>query len=134
MFEVTGENIARYLIVRPSDGAPEWVLPKGNLSNGESHGDAALREVREETGVAARIVCPIETVEYRAKGKSDKSVKQLRVKFYLMEKCFQGTPKEERQFRWATFDEAYADLEHQESKDVLQFGESLRVRLGLAKK
>jgi len=129
VFEVTEKNIARYLIVRPSDGAPQWVLPKGKIADGELHGDAALREVREETGVTARIVCPIETVEYRAKGKSDKSVKELRVKFYLMEKSFQGTPKEERQFQWATFEEAYADLEHPESKDVLQFGESLMLSM-----
>jgi 8-oxo-dGTP pyrophosphatase MutT (NUDIX family) len=130
VFEVTEKNVTRYLIVRPSDGTPKWVLPKGNIKPGELHGDTALREVREETGVTARIVCPIETIEYCAKGKSDKSARQLRVKFYLMEKFFQGTPKEEREFRWATFDEAYADLKHQESKDVLQFGEGLRAKLG----
>ncbi len=33
-----------------------WVLPKGTVEPGESHEETALREVREESGVKARIV------------------------------------------------------------------------------
>ncbi|HUK65829.1 MAG TPA: NUDIX hydrolase [Anaeromyxobacteraceae bacterium] len=34
----------------------DWSLPKGKLERGESFGEAALREVREETGAGARIL------------------------------------------------------------------------------
>src|SRR4029453_19411473 len=42
----------RVLLIRARDlrGQPVWTLPKGALAPGESSADAALREVREETG------------------------------------------------------------------------------------
>jgi len=44
---------ARYLIVhRPH--YDDWTLPKGKLDKGESFLDAALREVREETGIVGK--------------------------------------------------------------------------------
>jgi 8-oxo-dGTP pyrophosphatase MutT (NUDIX family) len=36
-----------------------WTFPKGRPEPGESGEEAALREVREETGVVARIVRPV---------------------------------------------------------------------------
>jgi 8-oxo-dGTP pyrophosphatase MutT (NUDIX family) len=33
-----------------------WTLPKGKIDPGETSAEAALREVREETGIPARIV------------------------------------------------------------------------------
>jgi 8-oxo-dGTP pyrophosphatase MutT (NUDIX family) len=60
---------------RTADAGPEiaiiqvlpekrWQLPKGIVDEGESPEEAALREVREEAGISADIVAPIETVEY----------------------------------------------------------------------
>ncbi len=34
----------------------DWTLPKGKLEHGESHLDAALREVAEEAGLTGRIL------------------------------------------------------------------------------
>ena len=43
---------------------PRWQLPKGLIDSGESAEAAALREVREEAGVSARIDRLVEMVEY----------------------------------------------------------------------
>lgn len=45
-------------------GSRRWSLPKGRLEAGENAETAAIREVREETGIQARILAPLETVEY----------------------------------------------------------------------
>ena len=51
--------------VRPQ-GKPAgtWVLPKGNIDQGEKPPETAVREVREETGVEGRIVEKLGDVKY----------------------------------------------------------------------
>jgi 8-oxo-dGTP pyrophosphatase MutT (NUDIX family) len=41
-----------------------WTLPKGHIEVGENDEAAAVREVREETGISARIVARLGTVDY----------------------------------------------------------------------
>jgi ADP-ribose pyrophosphatase YjhB (NUDIX family) len=79
---VDGED--RVLLIRARDlrNQPVWTLPKGALVTGETSRDAALREVREETGYHCEVVRELETVTYwfqRAGGRIRKSVK-----WYLM--------------------------------------------------
>lgn len=42
----------------------EWVLPKGKVEPGETPPRAAFREVLEETGVRAQIICSLDTTYY----------------------------------------------------------------------
>jgi 8-oxo-dGTP pyrophosphatase MutT (NUDIX family) len=47
-----------------ANGSKVLALPKGHPERGESPGEAALREVREEAGVVARMIEPLGDVRY----------------------------------------------------------------------
>ncbi|MEA2149295.1 MAG: hypothetical protein QOD69_1125 [Solirubrobacteraceae bacterium] len=49
---------------RAADGSRVLALPKGHPDGKESAAEAALREVREETGVVAELVEPLGQVKY----------------------------------------------------------------------
>lgn len=42
-----------------------WSLPKGHVEPGETAEAAAIREIREETGILGRVVAPLGTIDYR---------------------------------------------------------------------
>ncbi|MFN8050455.1 MAG: NUDIX hydrolase [Acidimicrobiales bacterium] len=62
----------------------DWSLPKGHLETGESHRDAAMREVFEETGLRCRIVGEAGRVAYRVTDRRG-TLRDKRVRYFLME-------------------------------------------------
>jgi 8-oxo-dGTP pyrophosphatase MutT (NUDIX family) len=50
-------------VIRPR-GTQRWQLPKGLVDPGEAPEQTGRREVREEAGIDADVVAPIETIEY----------------------------------------------------------------------
>ncbi len=121
-------------------GYHKWVLPKGLVERGESAMEAAVREVREEVGVEARIVdmAPLKTIEYYYFADLDTSVKTTRrvknyqedggaktrvhkqVIFYLMEAendlGKEGWEMESRQ--WVSYEEGMKLLEFESEQEV----------------
>jgi 8-oxo-dGTP diphosphatase len=61
---VVVDRSARVLLVRRArpPGAGTWTLPGGRVEGGESFEAAIVRELREETALATRVVCPLGVV------------------------------------------------------------------------
>ncbi len=64
----------RYLLIhRPQ--YDDWSLPKGKLNSDERHRDAALREVKEETGLVCEVLAKLSPVSYMTANGHRKQVK-----------------------------------------------------------
>jgi 8-oxo-dGTP pyrophosphatase MutT (NUDIX family) len=68
---------------RAADGRKVLALPKGHPDAGESAEAAALREVREEAGVQARVLEPLGDVRYWYQREGRRIAKVVR--FFLLE-------------------------------------------------
>lgn len=73
---------APFVAMIATRGRTRWGLPKGAVSEGETSEQAALREVKEETGLDAEIVARLDTIEYFFRA-GDTLIKKS-VDFYLM--------------------------------------------------
>lgn len=72
----------RILLISTQAGR-RWQLPKGHIEPGETPEQAAVREVREETGVTGRVVAPLPEVEYWFVEKGARRVHK-RVDYFLL--------------------------------------------------
>jgi 8-oxo-dGTP pyrophosphatase MutT (NUDIX family) len=98
-----------------------WQLPKGHVEPGEDSPTAALREVREETGVSARIVEPLPRIRYvYAAGRAVRIEK--RVDYYLMSYVDgserDADPREVIEARWVSWDDALGLLSFDNEREV----------------
>ena len=103
----------RYLVCRASRNRPHWVLPKGHIEKGEGADEAAVREVREETGVVAEIEGVVATP--RGRGRASP-----RVKYYLMRYTGEAPPTEERRTDWCRYEQALERLSFEDARDALR--------------
>lgn len=99
-----------------------WVMPKGTVEKGESYQNAALREVREESGAVAEIVKYIGKTHYTFKADGDLVNKT--VHWYLMTaNSYYNKPQIEEFFTDSGFykqHEAYYLLKFQDEKQIMR--------------
>ncbi len=115
-----------YCLIRSKKPPIEWVLPKGHIDTGEEYWQTAMREVREETGAFTWLVSAIDTDQYWI---GDKKVV---VRFYLMKFASEGTPTEQRNPEWHSYEQALELLTHPSSQNILVKAEQIRQEISLA--
>ena len=99
-----------------------WVLPKGTVESGESYEQTALREVKEESGVSARIVEYLGKSQYSFSAYTE--IVEKEVHWYLMlSDSYYSKPQQEEFFLdsgYYKFYEAYHLLKFANEKIMLQ--------------
>lgn len=53
-----------YLLVTSNSNKNRWIFPAGHVEHGETYEETALREVEEEAGVSAAIICKLGNYHY----------------------------------------------------------------------
>ncbi len=110
------------LLIKPSgktkNKAQVWTFPKGHIDDQQPE-EAAIREVKEETGIEARIVEKLGSIKYSFQWEGEKIFKI--VTFYLME-YFSGDPAnhdaEVSDAQWFELDQVKNLLKYKGDKEI----------------
>jgi 8-oxo-dGTP pyrophosphatase MutT (NUDIX family) len=114
------EGRALFLLIR--DSYQNWGFPKGHLESGERAEEAAIREVREETGLGdLALRGQIETIDwyFRFRGQLIHKV----CHFYLMETTQADTRPQQAEgitaCQWVAYDDARTAISYTNARKVL---------------
>lgn len=125
-----GDSGCRFLLLLSRlTKRPLWEFPKGGVDEGETVEEAALRELREETGLAGeniRIIPDfLHREEYRfTSGKAEgRTLVRKEVTYFLAESLsteVQLSAHEASQYAWVSLDEAIRKLKYKARREMLR--------------
>ena len=99
-----------------------WVLPKGTVEAGEDYQDTALREVKEEAGIDAKIIKYVGKSQYSFSVPEDTVEKDVHW-YLMMADSYYSKPQREEYFLdsgFYKFHEAYHLLKFANEKQILE--------------
>jgi 8-oxo-dGTP diphosphatase len=100
----------------------DWTFPKGKVDPGETLAEAAVREIKEETGLKIKLGVPLETMTYSLDKTKSKVVHYWAAR--VSDKAVAGSkfkPNDEiSEVVWLTAEQAFAKLSYQHDRDLLQ--------------
>lgn len=108
------DGLPELLVVTARRNREHWVLPKGHLEPGEDPAAAAVREVREESGVIAEVRAPLDDTVIELGGEHQ------RVRWFLMEASDQTDADELREVVWLDPPAALARLSFPDARTVAE--------------
>lgn len=119
IFRKEGSRI-KYLLLHYDAG--HWDFPKGHIEAGESETGAALRELKEETGISdAKVISSFrEKISYYYRREGKTVYKEV---IYLLAETKTEKVKlsfEHKGFEWLPFEEAVERVTFKNSKEVLK--------------
>ena len=103
-----------------------WVFPKGLIDKGEDKETAALREVKEEGGVTAKIIQEFPSVDYFYKLEGQRIKKK--VTYFLMEYVSGDIADHDWEMEdaeWLSIDQVEDRLTYKTDKEVFRRAKSL---------
>ena len=105
-----------FLLVSAKKFSFTWVLPKGHIKSSETEAEAAIREVKEESGMKVSIVSRIGNAE-RWRWNFKKQI----VAFYLMRfEAVYAKNEENRKICWLPLQDAIRKLFYSEQKKIMR--------------
>jgi 8-oxo-dGTP pyrophosphatase MutT (NUDIX family) len=118
-----GSRLVLLIARRNAAGEPQWTLPKGRIEDGETHEQAAVREVREETGYTVRIRDRLGTIDYWFVWRPDRVRYHKFVHYFVMET--DGNPPGPRDdeaecVEWVSVDIALVRLAHRNERNLVK--------------
>ncbi len=123
VYKKEGDNYS-VLLIAVKKGTV-WTLPKGLVEKGEKPEEAALREIREETGIIGELESFLDKIElWFFQNEDGEKVRHHKIVYYYLVKYVNGNPVEHdfevEDVKWFQIDEAVKICSYEKDREVLK--------------